>query len=146
MSAYLEWRKIPSVTEGGKPYFYRGYFGSQWAASVVWNRGVRAYAVEVRGTPDRLVAYVPTVAEGKALAVRSLQGPSAPLVALRRHVTEAIEAGRAEPIVGIPAEPEVRSTSDRQGDEERDQRATGPDRGQEARGAELDTERNTESL
>lgn len=36
----IQWRKIPSVTPGGKPYFYRG---DAIGSSIVWNRYTRTY-------------------------------------------------------------------------------------------------------
>jgi hypothetical protein len=80
----LAWRKHAAVTAGGKPFFYhlvtveRG----EWRATVVWNRSVRAYAVEAlvrlpNGvTTGRLVEYVRTVQAGKALAERTIAGGS----------------------------------------------------------------------
>ena len=48
-----EWRKLPSVTPGGKAYFWIYYKNStprEKIASIVWNRAERAYAVEIKGT------------------------------------------------------------------------------------------------
>ena len=74
MSEILTWKKIPSVTTGGKPFFYRAYCGQKWAASVVWNRAVRAYLVDVnRNWMSVPVGYTSTATEGKALAVRALK-------------------------------------------------------------------------
>lgn len=75
----MTWRKVASVTTGGKPHFYRMYTtDGQWLASVIWNRAVRAYGVEVRKRLDNgivtgtLVGYVGTVQSGKKLAESSL--------------------------------------------------------------------------
>ena len=63
MSAYT-WKRIASVTTGGKPHFFRAYDASgQWVASIVWNRGVRAYAVDTARAG--LTEYVSTVPAGK---------------------------------------------------------------------------------
>lgn len=70
--ASVTWKRIPSVTTGGKPYFFRAYREDKWAGSVVWNREVHAYAVDVAGG-DRLVAYVSTVREGKALVEKKVR-------------------------------------------------------------------------
>lgn len=42
----ITWRKIPSVTTGGKPYFYRG---DAIGSSVVWNRGTKKYHATLWG-------------------------------------------------------------------------------------------------
>ena len=72
-----QWRKLPSATSGGKPFYYRLYtLGGQWAATIVWNRSVRAYAVETAKrlehgvTTGMLSGYVSTVGQGKALVAR----------------------------------------------------------------------------
>ena len=74
------WKQIPAVTTGGKPYFYQRYGpDGSWQATVVWNRSVRAYAVEALKRLDngirtgRLVKYVGTVQAGKRLAEREVQ-------------------------------------------------------------------------
>ena len=62
MSAYT-WKRIPSVTTGGKPHFFRAYDAEgHWVATIVWSRSVRAYAVE---TSREFVEYVSTVPAGK---------------------------------------------------------------------------------
>lgn len=61
----LTFRKIDSVTTGGKPFFYRAYDElDNYVGSVVWNRDVRAY--HVCGI-TRTLAYVSTPQQGKAL-------------------------------------------------------------------------------
>lgn len=49
MTTY-EWKKFPSVTTGGKPYFWLYYEGKKIVASVVWNRIEKMYAVEIEET------------------------------------------------------------------------------------------------
>jgi hypothetical protein len=73
------WQKIAAVTTGGKPYFYRLHdVGGCWRASIVWNRRVQAYAVEVvkvleNGIRTGInVGYVSTVPAGKRLAAKTL--------------------------------------------------------------------------
>ena len=74
------WRKHPSVTTGGKPYFYRLFDqAGDWQASVIWNRSVRAYAVEVvtllvnRVRTGKLLTYAGTVQAGKRQAEQYLR-------------------------------------------------------------------------
>lgn len=75
------WKKIPSVTTGGKPFFYHltETDTGHWCATVVWNRSVRAYAVEAlvklpNGVrTGRLVSYVSTVQSGKRLAEKAVR-------------------------------------------------------------------------
>lgn len=84
----MTWNKHASVTPGGKPHYYRLMDQGQWLASVVWNRQVRAYSVEVvKLIPHgirtgRLVCYTSTVAAGKKAALEALrpspQPPSLP--------------------------------------------------------------------
>lgn len=70
----IAWRKIPAVTTGGKPFFYQLWEDGEWRATVVWNRSVRAYAVEALVKLEngvrtgRLVEYVSTVQAGKRSA------------------------------------------------------------------------------
>jgi len=45
----LTWKKFPSVTTGGKAYFYHAYLDGARSGSVVWNRRYQAYAIEVEG-------------------------------------------------------------------------------------------------
>ena len=67
----MNWIKVSSVTPGGKPHFFRAYDSeNRWMASIVWNRIVQAYAVEVSKPSPRLIGYVSTVLEGKVLAER----------------------------------------------------------------------------
>ena len=78
MSQHLAgWRKIPSATTGGKPYFYHLYDrDGHWQATVCWNRSVRAYAVEYLKRLENgirtgtLLGYVSTVQAGKALIAK----------------------------------------------------------------------------
>jgi len=73
------WIKIPAVTTGGKPYFYQTYAADRsWRGTVVWNRSVRAYAVEacINGRGAHL-GYVATVAAGKALYAQRANGGAA---------------------------------------------------------------------
>lgn len=71
----MKWHKNPSVTTGGKPFFYRAYSADgKWIASVVWNRSVRAYAVEVAWPIPRLLEYVSTVTQGKRAAEKAIEG------------------------------------------------------------------------
>jgi len=76
----MQWTKIASVTTGGKPFFYRAYDSQgNWLASVIWNRSMRAYAVEVLLILDndvrtgRLARFASTVSQGKRFA-RELTG------------------------------------------------------------------------
>ncbi len=54
MTTY-EWKKMPSVTTGGKPYFWLYYLGNKRIASVVWNRKEQSYALETEGIDLGLV-------------------------------------------------------------------------------------------
>jgi hypothetical protein len=42
----IQWTKIPSVTTGGKPYFYRG---DAIGSSIVWNRADKKYHATLWG-------------------------------------------------------------------------------------------------
>jgi hypothetical protein len=53
----MRWRKVPSVTTGGKDYFYVRNHGQD---SIVWRRDVRAYGLTLNG---KLVNYYSTVPE-----------------------------------------------------------------------------------
>jgi hypothetical protein len=67
----MNWRKIPSVTTGGKPYFYHAVDpNGGWLGTVCWNRSFRAYACEAK--PAQLLGYASTVAQGKAIVRKAL--------------------------------------------------------------------------
>ncbi len=46
MTTY-KWKKVPSVTTGGKPYFWLYYEGKKIVASVVWNRIRKLYHIDI---------------------------------------------------------------------------------------------------
>ena len=46
MKQTIQWRKIPSVTPGGKPYFYHG---NAVGSSIVWNRVDKKYHATIFG-------------------------------------------------------------------------------------------------
>lgn len=48
MSA-ITWNKYPSVRPGGKPYFWHCFVNESRMASVVWNRQLNTYVLEVNG-------------------------------------------------------------------------------------------------
>ena len=61
-----EWKKIPSVSTGGKDYFWlyyeikgKKYEDYKKIASVVWNRKVMAYALEINGKDDGIADTLP---------------------------------------------------------------------------------------
>jgi len=63
----ITWLKHPSVTKGGKPFFYRGVSNNTLIGSVVWNRDVRAYhavAILPQGGANSL-GYFSTPTQGK---------------------------------------------------------------------------------
>lgn len=61
----MEWRKAPSVTRGGKPYFWTGvHKGTRYW--VVWDRQRKMWAVDkesIRRIPS--LAWFPTPAKAK---------------------------------------------------------------------------------
>jgi hypothetical protein len=61
----IQWRKIPSVTTGGKPYFYRG---NAIGSSIVWNRGLQAYVCTLWG---KEIGQFETVAMAKLMVQKT---------------------------------------------------------------------------
>ena len=61
----LDWRKAPSVTTGGKPYFWVGYAGGQLLYWVVWDRYAQKWAVT---DANKTLAYFDSAAAGKKWA------------------------------------------------------------------------------
>ena len=72
-TATTKWAKMPSVTYGGKPYFYTTVINGTryW---VVWSRVARKWMVtqEVRGGQAPL-GYVKSPEAGKRMAVKLAQ-------------------------------------------------------------------------
>lgn len=54
----MEWKRVASVTGGGKPYFYVRYVRESYPYSirhsVVWDRKVRAWAAQEN---DKTIGY-----------------------------------------------------------------------------------------
>lgn len=70
----LTWRRVPSVTTGGKAYFFNAYVGADYCGTVVWHRGARQYLAEYAGRP---IGWYDTVRAGKA-AVRAAHSAPKP--------------------------------------------------------------------
>ena len=73
-----EWKQVPSVTLGGKSFFYvrkvAEYGPENWGFDrIVWNRDVRAYAAtrdQKYGDRPKLLGYFSTVAEAQEVFSR----------------------------------------------------------------------------
>lgn len=62
------WKKYPSVSEGGKPFFLVGYNTERnRQASIVWNKQYKAYSIEFHGMD---LGIANTLKEGKAVIKR----------------------------------------------------------------------------
>lgn len=56
----LVWAKCPSVTTGGKDYFYVAHLDTGRMARIVWDRRVRAYKLTIdstNGNPPFLLGF-----------------------------------------------------------------------------------------
>jgi hypothetical protein len=62
--AELNWQRHPSVTTGGKPFFWYAYLNAERVGTVVWNRGTKSYHVGYRG---RHIGEIGTVQAGKLM-------------------------------------------------------------------------------
>lgn len=62
------WKKVPSVTTGGKPYFFVAFHEDNTGrtkTTVVWDRTKRKWAVEMN---EQVIDYFDTAAEGRRFA------------------------------------------------------------------------------
>jgi hypothetical protein len=73
---YMEWKKVPSVTTGGKPYFWyldlSGFpsdvlaaVGLDYKASVAWNRRAKKWEVNTGGNFEKSLGLFDSDKAGK---------------------------------------------------------------------------------